>query len=225
MVSRRFVVIAIGLLVAVSMSAGCSGGDDSQEQGQGGRGDGGSSGRPVLPTLHGGGGTLATVPAGGGTLPTIDGAGPDDYTPPPTDPPPSPTSAPPTTTTTTTAPPPEVLSGDVAFDTASAELKAGAVPVLQRIARRIRNEYPPSAYIRIVGHTDSRGSADANQDLSQRRALAVKLWFVRNGFAEGRLSARGAGESDLLQPDFDSGGNFIESAGQRNRRVEIQVFR
>jgi len=72
--------------------------------------------------------------------------------------------------------------------------------------------------IRIEGHTDDRGPADYNLDLSQRRANAVMAYLVKHGIAQDRLEAKGYGESRPL----------IKSYGRRarakNRRVEFKII-
>lgn len=124
-------------------------------------------------------------------------------------------------TTTTTVPPP-VIPSDVLFDTGSAELKPEATPYLTELAEDIEERHP-GATLRFVGHTDSRGSEAVNLDLSRRRAEAVLEWFVVHGFQRSRLTALGAGESELQGPDFDEHGRFDDEAGARNRRVEIEI--
>lgn len=135
------------------------------------------------------------------------------------------TATPSTTTTiptTTTTIPPPVIPSDVLFDTGQATLKPEATPYLQGLANQI-NQRHPGASLHFVGHTDSRGSAEANNALSLRRAEAVLNWFAGHGFERGRLTAEGAGESRPLVPDEDGSGVYSESAGQQNRRVEIQI--
>ena len=72
---------------------------------------------------------------------------------------------------------------------------------------------------RLVGHTDSRGSADYNQDLSERRAQSVQAFILmRQQSLHGSLEARGEGESRLLTPED------TEQAHALNRRVEVRVL-
>ena len=61
-----------------------------------------------------------------------------------------------------------------------------------------------SASVRIVGHTDTVGSAAANQKLSECRANAAKANLVGKGVAEGAISASGKGESELMVQTGDS---------------------
>ena len=72
--------------------------------------------------------------------------------------------------------------------------------------------------LRIDGHTDDRGSAEYNRDLSQRRAEAVRRFLIDEGISAKRLQARGFGESQPLVPN-DSDENLA-----RNRRTEFTVL-
>ena len=69
----------------------------------------------------------------------------------------------------------------------------------------------------IEGFTDDRGSAQANQRLSERRAEAVRDALVREGIDAGRINARGLGEAYPVASNQDPGGR------QLNRRVEILI--
>ena len=69
----------------------------------------------------------------------------------------------------------------------------------------------------VEGHTDSQGSASSNQDLSQRRAEAVRDYLVSRGIAGDRLTAQGFGPS---RPIADNG---TAEGRANNRRVEIVI--
>jgi outer membrane protein OmpA-like peptidoglycan-associated protein len=73
------------------------------------------------------------------------------------------------------------------------------------------NQYPQTT-IRVEGHTDASGSAAYNQELSERRALAVKNVLVQQGVDSRRIDAVGYGESQL-----------ISSSPAMNRRVSIVI--
>ena len=77
--------------------------------------------------------------------------------------------------------------------------------------------------IRIVGYADSRGTQAYNQDLSSRRAQAVKSYLIRKGLAASRiLAVKGRGEKDLL--NNCSNESFCpEEQHAVNRRVQLQV--
>lgn len=72
--------------------------------------------------------------------------------------------------------------------------------------------------ILIEGHTDSSGSDDYNQTLSEKRAAAVKRYLVAQGVVASRLTDMGYGES---QPIAD---NTTEAGRQQNRRVEVAIY-
>jgi OmpA-OmpF porin, OOP family len=72
--------------------------------------------------------------------------------------------------------------------------------------------------IEIQGHTDNRGSAEHNMDLSQRRAESVRRYLVDQGVAENRLDARGYG------PDVPIEDNRTSRGREKNRRVEFHII-
>ena len=69
----------------------------------------------------------------------------------------------------------------------------------------------------VYGHTDSLGSDSYNQDLSQRRAVAVATVLANQGVDQRRFFIEGRGESDPIAS------NSSESGRSQNRRVEIQL--
>lgn len=121
-------------------------------------------------------------------------------------------------------PPP--LPSDVMFDTNSAVLKSEADPILEEFAQELY-EALPNAKIKFIGHTDSRGSAQANLTLSLERATSVKNWFEswarENGVTGWEFSVDGKGDTELKVPDVNTEGGFMEEAGRLNRRVEIEI--
>jgi outer membrane protein OmpA-like peptidoglycan-associated protein len=108
-----------------------------------------------------------------------------------------------------------VTLGDILFETAKSDLKSGATANLGRLVTFL-NEYPNRNVI-IEGHTDSVGSAEYNQALSQRRADAVRSWLTQQGISSRRLTATGKG---LHQPVAD---NSSATGRQMNRRVEVII--
>lgn len=81
----------------------------------------------------------------------------------------------------------------------------------------------PNVRIEINAHTDSRGSAASNQDLSDRRAQSVVNYLVTKGINSGRLVARGYGESRLKNRCAD-GVSCSEAEHAVNRRTEFRVL-
>ncbi|MDX9760079.1 MAG: OmpA family protein [Bacteroidota bacterium] len=77
----------------------------------------------------------------------------------------------------------------------------------------------PHMVVEIRGHTDAEGTDTYNENLSMRRALSVKNFFVKSGISPSRIMARGFGERrPLMDNSTDLGRAF-------NRRVEIYVVR
>ncbi len=102
------------------------------------------------------------------------------------------------------------FKSDMFFDYDSAQLKAGAYSELNRVTT-VLNQYPQTT-IRVEGHTDSKGSDQYNQQLSERRAESVKNALAQQGVDARRIEAVGYGES---QP--------ISSSDAMNRRVNIVI--
>ena len=100
------------------------------------------------------------------------------------------------------------------FDYASDRLTAEARRTLDRLARALRSTELGGLRFRVEGHTDSRGSAAYNMDLSVRRARAVAAYLAEvRGFAAARFDMVGHGESRPRDP--------ANPEGAINRRVEI----
>jgi outer membrane protein OmpA-like peptidoglycan-associated protein len=108
-----------------------------------------------------------------------------------------------------------VTLGDVLFTSGQADLKAGVTGNLDKLIAFL-NEYP-NRTVMIEGYTDSVGSQDYNQRLSQRRADSVKTYLVGQGIGSIRLVASGKGE------DSPVAGNESADGRQQNRRVEVII--
>jgi outer membrane protein OmpA-like peptidoglycan-associated protein len=105
--------------------------------------------------------------------------------------------------------------GDVLFMSGRADLQAGAAGNLNKLVAFL-NKYPDRT-VAIEGYTDSVGSEDFNQGLSERRADSVKSYLTGQGIGSIRLSASGKGKSDPVA------GNDSASGRQQNRRVEVII--
>jgi outer membrane protein OmpA-like peptidoglycan-associated protein len=103
--------------------------------------------------------------------------------------------------------------GDVLFQTGKYELKPEARERLAKVSG-ILLAYS-SLKVAIEGHTDSVGTDDYNQRLSEQRAEAVRDYFVSQGVASQAVTARGLGKSQPIASNDTSDGR------QRNRRVEL----
>jgi len=102
------------------------------------------------------------------------------------------------------------FKGEAYFDYDSSQLKPGAYAELKRISD-VLNKYPQTT-IEVGGHTDTTGSEEYNQTLSEKRAEAVKNELIQNGISPERIRAMGYGESRPISSDH-----------AMNRRVEIII--
>jgi outer membrane protein OmpA-like peptidoglycan-associated protein len=105
--------------------------------------------------------------------------------------------------------------GDVLFDTGKAELNSGASRKLDQLAQFLSEH--KDRRVQIDGFTDSIGSESYNQELSQRRANAVKNALLTRGIASMRINTEGYGKAFPVANNADSGGR------QLNRRVEVVI--
>lgn len=105
--------------------------------------------------------------------------------------------------------------GDVLFDTNQATLNPGAADTIDRLAEFMR-EYPERTVL-IEGHTDSRGSAEYNAQLSEQRADAVRDALLERGIENARIDIRGLGEGVPVASNDTAAGR------QQNRRVEVVI--
>jgi outer membrane protein OmpA-like peptidoglycan-associated protein len=103
--------------------------------------------------------------------------------------------------------------GDVLFDTGKATLKPGAYATVDRVAKVLQEN--PGRRVQIEGHTDSTGSAEFNQVLSENRAQSVQAALMQRGVSGSQISTVGKG------PDFPVASNSTASGRQQNRRVEL----
>lgn len=106
------------------------------------------------------------------------------------------------------------------FDLGKATIKKTSEPDLQKLVNAL-NQYP-TLKLDIRSHTDSRSSAESNQILSDKRAQSTKEWLVSKGIAEERLSAKGFGETMLVNKCAD-GVKCTEKEHQQNRRSEFII--
>jgi outer membrane protein OmpA-like peptidoglycan-associated protein len=104
----------------------------------------------------------------------------------------------------------------ILFDFDKFALKEEAKKNIQSLAASL-NQYPGTD-VKVIGHTDNKGSASYNQTLSERRAAAVKTYAVSQGVPTSRLITEGKG---FAEPIAD---NATEEGRAANRRVEIVII-
>ena len=108
-----------------------------------------------------------------------------------------------------------VNMSDVLFDTGSSTLKPGAREKLAKISGVVLAH--PGLNLQVEGHTDSVGSDEMNQQLSERRAGSVRDYLVQEGVPEAAVTSRGFGKTQPVASNDTAEGR------QRNRRVELVV--
>lgn len=106
------------------------------------------------------------------------------------------------------------------FDLGKATIKKTSEPQLMKVVNLLK-EYPDMK-LDIRSHTDSRSSSESNQILSDMRALSTKKWLVQKGISEDRLSAKGYGETQLVNKCAD-GVKCTEQQHMQNRRSEFII--
>ena len=110
------------------------------------------------------------------------------------------------------------LSANALFEFDSAKLRAEALADLDALGEKIRAKGASVVHIDIIGHTDSTGPEDYNQQLSERRANALKDFLVNERDVDASIiDVSGMGET---APIADN--NTAEGRAQ-NRRVEVRV--
>ncbi|MCA9543401.1 MAG: OmpA family protein, partial [Myxococcales bacterium] len=109
------------------------------------------------------------------------------------------------------------IDGKIFFATAKAEIRPQSFELLDDIAKTLR-EHPDIKRVRIEGHTDSRGSADYNRELSASRAASVLTFLQEKGVGGERMTSEGFGEDQPIA------GNDTPEGMARNRRVEFVIL-
>ena len=109
---------------------------------------------------------------------------------------------------------------NIYYDYGDWHILPGAENTLEKVAKVMQLD--PSITIEISSHTDSRGSAQDNIVLSQKRAQAVVDYLVKRGIDKKRLTAIGYGESKLLNRCKD-GVDCAEEEHAKNRRTEFKI--
>lgn len=102
------------------------------------------------------------------------------------------------------------------FDFDSAALREEAKENLRQLAEIMGED--DNTELLIVGHTDSVGEAQYNQNLSERRADSAADYIISQGIGAVRLDTEGRGESEPIAD------NNIEAGRQENRRVEVAIY-
>jgi len=98
----------------------------------------------------------------------------------------------------------------------SSDLQSGAQQNLAKFAESMK-EFEETSIL-VVGHTDSKGSEEYNQSLSERRAQSAADFLLQQGLSEDRMQIEGRGETEPIATNDTAEGR------QENRRVEVAIF-
>lgn len=109
-----------------------------------------------------------------------------------------------------------IMPGNITFETDSYNLRGSFYPVLNSVAE-VLAKYADTT-MRVSGHTDSTGSRQYNQTLSEKRAGSVADYLATRQIDRGRMLVQGMG---LDQPIADNGTDQGRAA---NRRVELYIL-
>ncbi len=108
-----------------------------------------------------------------------------------------------------------LVLNNIFYSSASSSLLKESFAELNTLVKLLNEN--PSLKVEIEGHTDNVGSEQYNNNLSQKRADAVKNYLVEKGIAESRLKSRGYG---FTKPIAD---NSTEEGRAKNRRTQIRI--
>lgn len=109
-----------------------------------------------------------------------------------------------------------IVRGVIHFGTANAEIRPDGEQLLDEVAE-VLQKHPELRRIRVEGHTDNRGNADKNLQLSKARAAAVVAYLVKQGVDASRLESEGYGSTQPLVP------NMTPAQRAKNRRVAFKI--
>jgi OOP family OmpA-OmpF porin len=110
-----------------------------------------------------------------------------------------------------------VIHDKIQFESGRAAIKAESSALLDEIVAVIKAN-SQLRRISVEGHTDSTGSDQHNQTLSEQRAAAVRDYLVAHGVEPGRLTSRGWGETRAVAD------NGTPAGREANRRVEFVIL-
>ena len=111
---------------------------------------------------------------------------------------------------------------DIYFDLNKADIRPDAAKVMDNILDFLLKN--PTVEIELTSHTDARNTQEYNQALSQRRADSTMAYLIKKGIDAARLSAKGYGETKLVNRCAD-GINCSEAEHQQNRRTAFKVLK
>lgn len=113
-----------------------------------------------------------------------------------------------------------IILQNIYYDFGKSAIRTGAARELDALGTLMKKY--PSMEIELIAHTDSRGSAEFNLELSLKRAESAKNYLTNRGIAENRVKAFGYGESQLRN-DCADGVECTDEEHEFNRRTEVRI--
>lgn len=114
----------------------------------------------------------------------------------------------------------ERIMKGIEFDLDSDRILPSNTPILTQAINYINAS---GSSFKVIGGTDTRGTDEYNQDLSERRANNVKTYLIENGADGNKLEAIGTGEKKLLYPECEPASKCPEWKNRANRRVYFEA--
>lgn len=108
-----------------------------------------------------------------------------------------------------------IMPGNITFATGRYEIRSDFYPVLNSVAK-VLAEFNKTV-VKVSGHTDSTGSSDTNQTLSEQRADSVGSYLANKGVAKGRIHTTG------YSYRYPIASNNTAEGREQNRRVELKL--
>jgi OmpA-OmpF porin, OOP family len=117
---------------------------------------------------------------------------------------------------------PIVVLDNIYYEFNKAILLEESFPSLDKLVNMLNEN--PTMRIEIGGHTDSKGSNELNQKLSEARAQSVVDYLVSKGIDPARLESKGYGATKPIAPNKNADGSDNPEGRQKNRRTEFKVL-
>jgi outer membrane protein OmpA-like peptidoglycan-associated protein len=115
-----------------------------------------------------------------------------------------------------------LVKENIIYESGKSELDSESKQTLNKIAITLKQN--PNYHIEIYAHTDAIGEANDNLVLSEKRAQVVKQYIVSRGVPQEKITAKGLGETQILNRCFD-GVSCSETEHQYNRRTEFKLVK
>ncbi len=116
-----------------------------------------------------------------------------------------------------------IVLNNVYYEFDKWDLKPASYPELDKLVTLLEDN--PTARIELSAHTDSKGSDEYNNRLSERRAESVVNYLISKGIDKSRLEIKGYGETVPVAPNTNEDGSDNPEGREKNRRTEFKVLK